>query len=290
MTGYGAAASERDGLKVQVEIRSGNGRFSEVRLRLPSELAPYEPELRRSVAEKVRRGRVDVSISISSEEPPRMTARVNRVLARTLLEGAESLKKEFNLVGTVSLSDILALPGLVEVERPGGGGADERLLQAVRATLDTALEAHDAARLREGNQLAHDLGQRLESIRRLGGEIEARAALAPQTARDRLMERIRRLTGDLTLDPGRLEQEVAYQAERSDITEELVRLYAHLDAGAVLVGSTEPAGKGLEFLLQEIGRETNTISSKSSDLEITRCALAIKSEVEKMREQVQNVE
>ena len=291
MTGYGTGAAQKDGVRAEVEIRSSNGRFSEVRLRVPTELASHEAELRRKVSERVRRGKSDVTISVETEERPPARVRVNRVLAAAYLEAADQLRREFCLMGTVSLPELMAVPGLVEFEWADKPAAGEAFLEAVRQALDAALQAHDEDRRREGAQLAGDLSSHLDEMERLRRQIEARASAAPISARDRLIDRIRRLSPGFPLDPGRLEQEVALVADRSDISEELVRLRAHLEATQQLVtAGEEPSGKRLEFLLQEIGREINTISSKSFDLEITRCAIAIKAEAEKMREQAQNVE
>ena len=290
MTGYGAASATEAGVRVQVEVRSGNGRFSEVRVKLPAGLSPFESDLRKRVAARVRRGRADVSISLDSDESPGVRVKVNRPLARQLLDEAARLKSEFGLSGTVGLPDLLRLNGLIDLEASEREAVDEGVLALVRRTLDGALAAHDAARLREGEQLCRDLRERLEETGRLAARIRERASAVPRGLQERLRERVGRLAQEVPLDPARLEQEVAYLADRSDITEELVRLDAHIAACAELLAADDPVGKRLEFLLQEVGRETNTIGSKSPDLEITRCTLAIKAEAEKMREQIQNVE
>jgi uncharacterized protein (TIGR00255 family) len=291
MTGYGAGSAEKESIRVDIQIRSVNGRFGEIRLKLPSELVPYEAELRRQVSERIRRGRADVQISVASEELPPVDVRLNRNLAARYLEASEELKRQFGLEGTVNLSDLLGVPGLMEVQPAGKDAAGEPLLEVVREALATALEAHDGVRRREGARLRSDLEARIGTMETIRQEISRSASKVPEAVRDKLLERISKLVSEDQLDAGRLEQEAAYLADRADITEELVRLEAHLKAGHELLAvDGEPVGKKLEFLLQEIGRETNTIGSKSSDLEITRNALAIKAEAEKLREQVQNLE
>jgi uncharacterized protein (TIGR00255 family) len=290
MTGFGSGESRRDGIRAIVEIRSVNARFFEARLRLPAEALPLEVEVRRKVSEVVRRGKVDLTASFEAEALPGVRLRVNRGLAAEYLHAAEQLRQEFHLDGAVGLPQLLAVPGLMEIER-SESAMDPGFATILMEALEAALQSHDGARRVEGNQLGADLDRHLEEVDRLRSEIAERAGSAVVAAKKKLEERLRKLVSDAPLDPGRLEQEVAFLADRSDITEELVRLGAHLDSGrALLRDESEPAGKKLEFLLQELGRETNTLGSKGADLEISRRVLAMKAALEKMREQAQNVE
>ena len=284
---------EGGGQRAEVEIRSVNSRFGDVRLRIPPQLAPFEAEIRRRVLDRLHRGRIEVGISLDSVTPQTAQLRVSHALVARYLEEAKGLGEEFEIPERrLAIPEILRLPGVVELESDDLQLPEEGMPAVIESTLEEALLSHEADRRREGERLQHDLESRFTEIERLRSVIAGRAAEMPSIARDRLMERIRRLLPpDVVLDPGRLEQEVALQADRCDIHEELVRLSAHLKAGrGLLVESSEPVGKRFEFLLQEIGRETNTITSKSNDLETTTTALAIKAEIEKLREQIQNVE
>ena len=290
MTGFGAGEARRDGLAARVEIRSVNARFLEVRLRLPAAAQPLESDLRRRVSDVVRRGKVDLTATLDSEEPTGVRLKVNTAVASEFLAAAERLRDFLRVEGTLGLPQLLAVPGVVEVDRAEPGG-DPVEVEALLEALEAALRAHDAARASEGAQLQAELEGRLEEVDRLRAEILDRAGTSVIAARQKLEDRLRRLAPEAPLDPGRLEQEVALLADRSDITEELVRLAAHVESGRQLLrDGSEPAGKKLEFLLQELGRETNTIGSKGADLEISRRILAMKSALEKMREQAQNVE
>lgn len=292
MTGYGSGTAEAGEIRARVEIRSVNSRFSEIRLKLPQDLGRHEADLRRVVSERVRRGRVEVQVTVASPDLRAPAIRINRDLAARYLDVAAGLRADFEIRGELGIAELMRFPGVVEVEtaEPDEEGPAALLDVAGRA-LEAALAGHDDDRRREGGQLASDLSSRIVEIGRLCEGIAVRADLVPKEARARLLERIQRLAPDVTLDESRIESEVALIADRADITEELVRLRAHLASAADLIADEdEPTGKKLEFLLQEILRETNTINSKSVDLEITRLALAVKSEIERMREQVQNVE
>jgi len=291
MTGYGQAAVELGAVRLAVEARSVNHRYADLRLRLPAELASHESRLRRRVLGRVGRGRIEVGVSLANLDGSEARPVLNRALVGEALAAARALRDEHGLAGEPDVSTILALSGVFRVEPPRleWGDAERAALDGV---LDAALEALDAERCREGRHLCEDLVVRLGAMQRLTDEVEARAAAMPGLVRDRLRERLDALRGEFDLDPQRVAQEAAYLAERCDVTEEVVRLRSHLLEARRLLERPElgALGKRLEFLLQEIHRETNTINSKSSDLELTRHALALKAEVEKVREQVQNVE
>ncbi|NIM00275.1 MAG: YicC family protein [Acidobacteria bacterium] len=290
MTGYGQGRQTADDLRVTVELKSVNNRFADVRFRLPVELAGWEARVRRTVLSRVRRGRVELSVRLERDTVAGAPA-LNRELLAAVLAGARQLRDDHGLEGVPEVSAILSIPGMFRVEAPVIEG-DEEQLRVLDACLAAGLDALDADRLREGQALATELLERLATMQALTRAMAERAATVPEALRDRLTARLETLGVDLGLDPARVAQEAALLADRSDVTEELVRLEGHLAQAVELIGEPDgqPVGKRLDFLLQEIHRETNTVNSKSSDLELTRTALAMKAEAEKVREQVQNLE
>ncbi len=289
MTGFGQGAVETHGIRATTELRCVNHRFLDVRFRLPSALAAREQELRRVVAERVRRGRVEIGVTLERTAEGGPAATLNRKLVEAALAAAETARREFGVDGDLDVATLLRLPGMLEGESDDWPrSAPDTLERALRAALD----ALDADRLREGEHLVREILERLEAMQALVGEIRARAETVPLAVRGRLEQRIEALSRGIEVDPSRLAQEVAFLAERYDVTEEVVRLTSHLAQARSLLDEPdgEPVGKRMDFLLQEILRETNTINSKASDLEIGRRALALKNESEKVREQVQNLE
>jgi uncharacterized protein (TIGR00255 family) len=291
MTGYGEGTAELPGLRVTVGIRSVNNRFADLRLRLPPEWIGLEPELRRRILARVRRGRVEMVLNLDRSNGSTQ-ARLNRPLADAVAVAAQSLRDEYGATGSLDLATLLSIPGLI----PNGAaapGTDAALREAIDAALGAALMAFESERLREGEGLRKDLVTRLERMESMVAAVDSRARVLPELVRRRLSERVRAFAEQVAeIDPGRLAQEIAFLVDRSDVTEELVRLGGHLcQARTVLAHPDgEPVGKRLDFLLQEIGRETNTVGSKASDLEISRLVLELKGEAEKVREQVQNLE
>jgi uncharacterized protein (TIGR00255 family) len=291
MTGYGQGQQSDGDLRVTVELKTVNNRFADVRFRLPAELAGWEARVRRTVLSRVRRGRVELSVRFERGNAAAGSAALNRELVEVVLAGARQLHDQYGLKGELDLARVVAIPGLFRAEAPVLGG-DKEQLEVLDRCLELGLDALDADRLREGKALATELLDRLRTMQDLTRTITERAALIPGTVRDRLIARLDGLGVDLQLDPARVAQEAALLADRCDVTEELVRLEGHLQQAIALIGEPDgqPVGKRLDFLLQEIHRETNTVNSKSSDLELTRTALAMKAEAEKVREQVQNLE
>ncbi len=290
MTGYGQGSAEAPGFRARAEIRCVNNRFADLRLRLPAELLPREADLRARVLARVRRGRVEVDVRIEGDRASSPLV-LNRALARAVAGAAKELREEFGAAGEVGVSDLLQVPGMLQASS-GESGLDEERAGAVERAVDAALAALDSERKREGESLRADLRARSRSMESLVEAIAERAQGVPTAARRKLVERIRALAEGAALDPGRLEQEAALLADRADVTEEIVRLRGHLAQVAVLLDGSddEPVGKRLDFLLQEIHREANTINAKSADVEVSRLVLAFKAEAEKVREQVQNVE
>ena len=290
MTGFGQGQRDVAGWRVTAEVRSVNHRYADVRLRLPTELNALEPDLRRRVLSSVRRGRVEVSVRTEAQaDASRPT--LQKEWVETALAAAEQLRKEHQVEGELRVADILRMPGALRVDAVSFEAQDDEIA-AVQAAVDEALEAHETDRCREGAALVQDLTQRVTTMQQLAAEMAAQAKDLPPRLLEKLQRRIEQLTQENPLDPARLAQESALLVDRSDVTEELVRLSGHLKQAGELLSQPDgkPLGKRLDFLLQEIHRETNTINSKSPDLDLTRTALAMKAEAEKVREQIQNVE
>jgi len=291
MTGYGQGASEAPGLKVTVEVRSVNNRYADVKLRLPDDLVPFEPDLRRKVLATVKRGRVDVDLRLERTGSSTASLTLNRPVVEAALAAWKTLRDEFGIPGAFDLQALMQVPDVFE-NTGTAARLDEAGRIAVDGALDLALAALDADRRREGGLLRDDLVARVSRMRGSVAMIRESAAAVPDALQKKIAERVQQLVTQVTLDPARIAQEAAFLADRYDITEEIVRLDGHLAHARALLAESEgdPVGKRLEFLLQEIHRETNTIASKSVDLGISRHALDLKAESEKIREQIQNLE
>jgi len=289
MTGYGAGAAEARGARVTVEMRGLNQRFLDVKVAVPREYAAWETEIRDRVRKTAQRGRVEVTVMrapIAAERRYRVAMQPG--LARAYVGAVRELVQTLRLTGGPSLGDVLRLPGLFEVteETPDLGG--ERT--ALRRALGAALRAFDGERRREGAHLERDMRRRTTQMRALTARIRRRLPEALAALHRQVEERLVRLVGGKELDANRIAHEVAMLAERGDITEEIVRLESHLAALASALGEQGPVGKRIDFLVQEVHRELNTTGAKAGDLTITDLVLAAKGELEKLREQVQNVE
>jgi uncharacterized protein (TIGR00255 family) len=291
MTGFGQGVVERDGVRVQVELKGVNHRFLDVKMRLPGEVGLLEPALRAEIQERVSRARIEIAVAIVSSRPTSSRVVINRGLVFEYLKAVDTLKAEFRLKGTVGVETILALPGAVAIQAeaaPADGAAAALLTEALRQALD----AYDAMRASEGRRLVDDVKARLHDIGAAARRIEEEAHGLPEAYARRIKERVATLlSGERALDEARLAQEVALLAGRVDITEELVRLQGYLaQVEETLARPQGPIGKTLDFIMQEMNREANTISSKAETLAICQAALLIKAEVEKIREQAQNLE
>jgi len=287
MTGFGAAEGKRESITLSVEVRSVNQRHLDVKIVGPREYGAWEAELRREVGGAISRGRVDVFISRSLAAGVRPVA-VNKKAAGAYVAAWREIARACDLKDDVTLA---LLQGRPEIFQAAGTDVDPaREIEILKRVLSRALDAHGRERRREGAHLARDIGGQAKHLRSLVARLRARSAGVAPRLRARLDERLTALLGGRGIDPARLAQEVALLAERADVSEEIVRLGSHLDALTGLVKESGPVGKRIEFLLQEINRELNTIGSKAGDLEITNLVIDGKSAVEKIREQVQNVE
>jgi uncharacterized protein (TIGR00255 family) len=297
MTGFAQARVDRDGNSLRINLRSVNHRFLDLHLRMPDGFEIFEPRIRQTIRNGLRRGHVDVNIYYE----PGVTGaiEVNRAVAEAYLKAVERLRQDFGVKAEPDLIALFRLPGVVAA--PGTAGellndeAQERLGTQLDACLEQALNKLEAMRRSEGQSLAEELQRILVRIAARTSEIERLAeGVRPAIAR-RLTERLEELLKGAQLDPARLAQEAALLAERSDVSEELARLRSHVEQFQKLLFGGGEAGKKLDFLLQEMQREANTLLSKtpgveSEGLAITGLALEVKSDIEKLREQAQNVE
>jgi uncharacterized protein (TIGR00255 family) len=287
MTGFGAGRASDGDEEIDVEVRSVNHKFCEVKVRLPRELAGVETEVTRAVKERLARGGVDVTARRAATRGA-VFPRVDVALAEQYARSFREIQERLGLPGTVGLGEVLASEGVVRLEERAP--EPEAACRALMAALEQALIALAAMREREGAALARDLDGRLGQIELLVARVETLAPLSIEHYRTRLQERIAEVARGFTPDPARLAQEVALFADRMDVSEELTRLRSHVEQVRGLLAGDEPAGRKMEFVVQEMHREANTIGSKSQSAAISSSVVALKAEIERMREQVQNVE
>ena len=288
MTGFGASDLATAAGRYTVEARSLNHRFLEIMVRLPRELAPLEDRIRALVQGRVLRGRVEVAIMRENYGKRLRTVRIDLDLAKAFASALNELKQALELPGSPDLAMLSALPDLIRIEEQKEDL--EAAWTAIAEAVEVALSRLIAMREREGARLTSDLGQRVRRLAERADEIERRAPLVVQEHAARLTRRIEELIGMPPVDEGRLAAEVAIFADRSDIAEETTRLRSHLAQMQQMLIGSGAAGRTLEFLVQELGREANTIGSKANDVEISRAVIAVKGELESLREQIQNLE
>ena len=296
MTGYAQARAETIDLALRVSIKSVNHRFLDLKMRLAEGLELYEPRLRQMVRERIHRGHVE--LQVSAEPRTAATIQVNQELVKAYMRAAEALRQETRAAADVDVVALLRLPGVISglgIATPQSEESQEKLGRVLEECLGEALSKLDDIRRAEGGHLIAELNKRLTKIEEEADEIRVLAeTLRPAFAR-RLEARLAELLNGVALEPARLAQEAALLAERSDISEELERLRSHVAQFAGLLRGAGEMGKKLDFLLQEMNREANTLLSKtpgvdSEALAITGLALEIKADIEKLREQVQNIE
>ncbi|HEX2271591.1 MAG TPA: YicC/YloC family endoribonuclease [Pyrinomonadaceae bacterium] len=289
MTGYGKGTMAGEDFSVSVDLKTVNNRFLDIHLRAGSELAPLEPAIKKRISSRLSRGRVDVTISL--ERTAQLAYELNRPLIAGYINALKQLQQDFSIGGELDINLLARIPGALQ---PARNGLDDRIGEALHAALDQALDELEKMREQEGEALKSELRERVQKIEGIVPTIEAAADGLAESYRTRLQKRIGELLNRggqvVEIDPARLAQEVAYLADRSDVSEEMVRLRSHLNQFQEALEAPGEAGKMLDFLLQELNREANTTLSKSTDLQIKEAGLAIKAEVEKLREQVQNVE
>lgn len=286
MTGYGKYTLEKDGREVTIELKSVNHRFLDLSFKIPHSLLYLEEDLRKTISGRLARGHVDVFATYRNKRSDARRVEVDTSLADAYRSAWLSMN-EMGIGGEPEARDIIAMPDVITVREAED---DEDALRAlVTECCDKCLDAIGKMREAEGGRLKSDIENSVNDIERITLEIEQRRPQMIEEYRARLIKTIRDLEGSIA-DPARLSMEIAIMIDRSAIDEETVRLHSHIEAAREILASTGPAGRKLDFLAQEFNREANTISSKSQDIPITRSVMAMKNVIEKLREQVQNVE
>ena len=288
MTGYGSADIERDGQRLTAEVRSVNHRFAEVSIRAPKVVGLFEDQIRQLIVERFSRGKFNLTITWSGAGDSGEVLKVNETVTDRYVALLEQLKTRYHIDHGLDLRTLASLPDVFQWEHTAM--SDEETWKMVKDLVLAACDNMNLMKTREGATLAKDLEARLKLIREHLDIVAERGPIRPQEAKERLMTRLKALLADVEMDPTRIAQEVAVMVDRLDCTEECVRLSAHLDQFRQLSEGSELAGRKLNFLLQEMNREANTIGSKSNDVAVTRAVIVIKEEIERLREQVQNVE
>lgn len=288
MTGYGRGEYKEGGIEMTVEIKTVNNRYLDVAIKSPKIFIAYEEAIRSIIREKLTRGHADVFISYTDKRDRAKLLYLDETAAKSYVEAANKIKSLFpELENDFTVTSLMRQNDVLRQEE--SAGADEELIAALKSALGMALDKLNAMRKVEGEKLSADMNGRVNTIENLVGEIEKRAPLVAANYKLKLEEKLRTYLDGVNVDEGRLLTEVAVFTDKSNIDEELTRLHSHI-AQFRDICKEELVGRKLDFLVQEFNRETNTICSKSNDINITKCGLSLKNEIEKVREQVQNVE
>jgi uncharacterized protein (TIGR00255 family) len=288
MTGYGMVQKVISLGRITAEARSNNHRYLDINLRLPKKLYPLEARIKEMVQAHFSRGRFDISIEMDSGGRDQFKLEPNIEVAQMYVHALESLKSQLNIAGEVTLDLVSRIKDVITAKEVEGDVVP--LWVEISEVLLSCMDALRAMRENEGKNLVLDLKGRLQRIARHMKEVKGRSPLVLEAYRKRLSERLAEIIGGMEIDSSRLHQEVAYFADRSDITEEVVRIDSHLNQFEQMLESDESVGRKMDFLLQEINREVNTISAKANDVVISEKVVEIKAELEKTREQIQNIE
>lgn len=288
MTGFGRGEYREDGLEVLVEIRSLNHRFLDVEIRVPKSVVAFEQEIRDLIRSHLSRGRVSVTIIIKGEEEPTNGLTIDKPLVTTYIRLLTELKEELGVDGPINLDQLLSFPDIITFENTKP--SDQDIWEPLRKTLEIAIADLKDMRFREGTEIKKDLVSRVEAIDGMIREIEKHSKGKTKEVFQKLRDRIQNLADTEPLDNGRLEMEVAFLADKVDVTEECIRFKSHNTLFLELLENGNSEGRKLNFLVQEMHREANTIGAKANDARIAHWVVEIKEEVEKLREQIQNIE
>ena len=288
MTGFGRAVGEINGYVISVEIKSVNHRYFEYSSRIPRQYGFIDDKLKSLVNSKVSRGKVDCFVSIEALNTEAADVVVNNTLASAYVNALKEIADKYNLNDDISATSIARFQDVLVVKKSED---DEGQLWAdVKSVCLSAIDKFNQMRLTEGEKLYNDIKSRAETILDVVSFIEERSPQTVKEYNDKLVQRVHDIIGDVSLDEARIIQEVAIYADKVAVAEETVRLRSHIDQLNQFLESSEPIGRKMDFLIQEINRETNTIGSKANDVDIARKVVDIKAEIEKIREQVQNIE
>lgn len=290
MTGFGRGEYNDGKRSIIVEIKSVNHRYSDISVKMPRRYSFVEDKIKNTVKEKIKRGKVDVSVMVENLTENDVHINLNTTLAQQYYDNLKSLQESFGLSGEITLDMLAGMPDVLKAIPDVDD--EEEMTKCILKPVREAVANLEAMRSVEGEKLAADLLMRGGLIKDLVDQIEERADLVPKAYTEKLRDRIKELLeGNVTVPEDRILVEAAIFADKCNITEELTRLRSHMDQmGSIIENSTQPDGKKLDFLVQEMNREANTIGSKANDIQITSLMLQIKAEIEKIREQVQNIE
>ena len=288
MTGYGRARETLNGRDITVEVRSVNNRYLDCTVKMPRSYVFAEDAIKSRVQKAISRGKVDVFVTIDTTAADVSVVAVNEPLARSYYEALMKLKETFSLDGEITPMSLAKFPDVLAVTR-----AEEDLETVaadICAVLEQALQAYNAMRAVEGGKLAEDIGNRLTNIENFTTKVEERSPQTVAEYRARLTNKMNEVLQSTTIDESRILTEAAIFADKIAVDEETVRLRSHIAQLRAMLQDSQPVGRKLDFLIQEVNRESNTIASKCNDVSIAQVAVGLKAEVEKMREQVQNIE
>jgi uncharacterized protein (TIGR00255 family) len=288
MTGYGRGVYARDEFEVTVEIRSVNNRFFDLVLKAPRSLGNYEQQIRELIGKYVKRGRVNVWIGVVCESKENQKIKLNDSLLLAYVNASKDIKTQYDVSGSLDINQLLALPDILEMDEEDE--ASGLLWECVANAITAALLSLVDMRKKEGTELEKDFLNRINSLNSLISQIEELAKDSPAEHLEKLKGRISRIVTNEPVDDGRLEMEMALVADRLDVTEECVRFHSHNKLFLGMLNAKESQGRKLNFLLQEMNREANTIGVKAASAEVSHLIVQIKEEVERVREQIQNIE
>ena len=288
MTGYGRAKQERNGRTITVELRAVNHRYLDCTVKAPRQYGFLDEAVKKAAAARMARGKVEVFVGVEVEEGGDVAVKINHALAKRYLDALHELRERYALRDDVTVMGLAKMPEVLGSERVEQD-ADE-LTRDVLAGFDEACDGFDEMRRREGEKLAEDVQRRSAAIERMVGEVEQRAPERVREYREKLLARMREVLADSGIDETRILTEAAIYADKTAVDEETVRLRSHLHQLDAMLRENQPVGRKLDFLVQEMNREANTIGSKANDVSLARIVVDIKGEIEKIREQIQNIE
>ena len=288
MTGYGRAKEERDGRTITVELRAVNHRYLDCTVKAPRQYGFLDDAVKKAAAAHIARGKVEIFVGVEIEEGGDVAVTVNHQLAKRYLDALHELSETYGLRDDVTVMALAKLPDVLGSERIEQDA--EAMTRDVLAVFDKACDGFDQMREREGEKLAEDVRSRCAAIGRMVGEVETRSPERVKEYREKLLARMQEVLADTSIDETRILTEAAIYADKTAVDEETVRLRSHLHQMDGILRETQPVGRKLDFLVQEMNREANTIGSKANDVALARIVVDIKGEIEKIREQIQNIE
>jgi uncharacterized protein (TIGR00255 family) len=288
MTGYGRGEKANEIYSVTIDLKSINHRYLEFYFKIPKAYYFLEDRLRRDISSKIARGKLEVIVNIERFNPAASLVELDKTLLNSYITAIQGMKKALKLKGKLQLSTVINLPNIFKLNQPEEN--QDKLMTVIGETVTEAVNSLLKAREAEGISLCKDLQARITFLGKLRNDLLVLAPDVVANYQEKLVKRIQELAGGVDVDPNRLATEIAIFADKSDINEELVRTQSHLQQFIEALQLTEPVGRRLDFIIQELNREINTVGSKANDLRITQIVIEFKAELEKIREQIQNIE